>query len=333
MSHVVVRAKLTVCRGRGSLVTTERQHTVTLAELRLDDGPEAVVRARRAATRALTGTRWQASIPDVGLVVSELATNAVLHGAAPVHVRVSASAHVVRIEVSDGSRALPVRPPAGGEALTGRGMALVAATAGRWGAKPTQTGKTVWAEIGEARTELAPSELRVSEPVRADTDQHLITLGDVPTDLLLAAKNHVDGLVREFALAAGGAASGASGMLPPRLAELLATATIRFARPREAIKRQALEAVAAGAEWTRLELALPLDAAQAGEDYLAALEEIESYARAARLLTVESPPQHVAFRRWYVGSIVQQLRLAARGEAPKPVRSFEQYLLDALDEG
>ncbi|ABW16126.1 protein serine phosphatase with GAF(s) sensor(s) [Parafrankia sp. EAN1pec] len=77
---------------------------------------------------------------------------------------------------------------------------------------------------------------------------------------------------------------------------------------------------------------MPLDAADAGEEYLAALEEIESYARAARLLTLESPPQQVAFRRWYVGSLVTQLRIAARGGVPEPVRTFEQYLLDTLDE-
>ncbi|MCK9927676.1 SpoIIE family protein phosphatase [Frankia sp. Mgl5] len=305
----------------------------TLAELRLDATPDAVAYARRVATRALSGTRWQAIASDVALVVSELATNAVLHGSVPVYVRLRSGTSVIRVEVSDGSRAEPVRPPPDGGGLTGRGMALVAFTATRWGVEPDHGGKTVWAELGEAGThhEAVSDAPSPSEP-RADRGEYLITLGDVPTDLLLAAKHHVDGLIREFALAAGGAATGASGTVPQRLAELLELVTNRFARPREAIKRQALAAVAAGEPRTHLQLALPLDAADAGEEYLAALEEIESYARAARLLTLESPPQHVAFRRWYVGSLVTQLRIAARGGVPEPVRTFEQYLLDTLDE-
>src|SRR5262249_52322374 len=148
---------------------------------------------------------------------------------------------------------------------------------------------------------------------------------------LLSAKSHIDSLVREFALATHGEASGASAALPPRLAELFNIVTTRFGAPREAIKRQALAAAAARLARTNLDLSLPLSAADAGEEYLAALEEIEGYARAARLLTVESPPQHVAFRRWYVNALVDQLRAIGAGREPPSTPTFEQYLLGTLD--
>ena len=309
------------------------------AVFRLDGRSGGIDRMRRAADRLLTGGRWEPFLDDVRLVLSELATNALLHGAPPVEVRLLTGGAALRVEVGDASRVPPVRPPAGGDGLTGRGMALVAAASSRWGVDPAPGGKVVWAEFGGSGadseqtgplpirgvgTRTAPLEAPLASP------GHLVRLGDVPTDLLLAAKNHVDGLVREFALVAAGTATGLAVAVPERLAELLTTVTRRFAGPRQAIKRQALAAAAAGRPRTPLELVLPASAAADAEQYLAALEEIEGYARAARLLTVESPPQHVAFRRWYIGSLIEQLRAAERGETPSRPRSLEQYLLDTL---
>ena len=69
----------------------------------------------------------EASVADSArLGVSELVTNAILHGAPPVTVRVTASADVVRVEVEDTGTKLPIRLRAGGGAMTGRGLGLVA---------------------------------------------------------------------------------------------------------------------------------------------------------------------------------------------------------------
>ncbi|SNQ49306.1 Serine phosphatase RsbU, regulator of sigma subunit [Frankia canadensis] len=331
------------------------------AALRVDGRRGGIDQVRRVATRLLAGSRWESLTDDVRLVLSELATNALLHGAPPVEVRVLTGGAALRVEVGDASHVPPVRPPAGGDGLTGRGMALVAAAASRWGVEPAPGGKVVWAEFGPVeggedgpgdagagdagaagiRGAAVPGQagglpirgvMAQTQPVGAPRSSpgHLVRLGDVPTDLLLAAKNHVDGLVREFALVAAGAAAGVATAVPERLAELLTTVTSKFTGPRQAIKRQALAAAAAGRPRTPLELVLPASAATDAEQYLAALEEIETYARAARLLTVESPPQHVAFRRWYIGALIEQLRAAERGEGPVRTRSLEQYLLDTL---
>ena len=42
-----------------------------------------------------------------------------------------------------------------------------------------------------------------------------VALGEVPTDLLLAAKSHVDNVVRELTLASAGARAGLTTEVPP----------------------------------------------------------------------------------------------------------------------
>lgn len=310
--------------------------TVTLVS-----GPEAVPYARRWVADALDVTELAELVPDAELVVSELVTNALLHAGSPVTLRVTTERDSVRIEVGDGSRRAPLRALARPEAMTGRGLSLVAALSREWGVEPSPGGgKVVWCELALVG---AP------DPVPADDDfdvdallaewddvdpdaepRYTIELGDVPTDLLLGAKAHVDNIVREFTLAATGAASGHGAAIPPHLASLIEDVVSGFADARQAIKRQAIDAATRGDPRTTLTLSLPVSAADAGERYLAALDEADTYARAARLLTLETPPQHQVFRRWYVESLVAQLRAAAAGREPEPGESFERRLLHEL---
>lgn len=91
-------------------------------------------------------------IDCVELGVSELVTNAVLHGAEPISVRVRGTASHPRVEVHDGSTRAPV-PPSHSitndeDTLTtfGRGLDIVARTAIAWGASIEPSGKIVWFE-------------------------------------------------------------------------------------------------------------------------------------------------------------------------------------------
>ncbi|MEW1721205.1 ATP-binding protein [Streptomyces sp. NPDC093109] len=88
---------------------------------------------------------------SAALLVSELATNALLHGCLRGRlflVRVTLRTDVLRIEVSDarGER-LPVPRVADDRDCFGRGLAIVAGLADRWGVEPRTVGKTVFAEI------------------------------------------------------------------------------------------------------------------------------------------------------------------------------------------
>ena len=90
-----------------------------------------------------------------------------------------------------------------------------------------------------------------------------VNLGWVPTDLLMAAKSHIDNVVRELTLMKGESrTSGAA--LPPAMAALVRTVTEEFAEARNEIKSQALDAARRGDRYTDLVLHLPLEAADAG---------------------------------------------------------------------
>jgi anti-sigma regulatory factor (Ser/Thr protein kinase) len=83
----------------------------------------------------------------VGLAVSELAANAVLHARTPFIVAASRRGTTVRVDVVDGSSRLPECRAVDLDMVTGRGLLIVAATCDRWGYEPTPEGKRVWCEL------------------------------------------------------------------------------------------------------------------------------------------------------------------------------------------
>lgn len=93
----------------------------------------------------------KAVVADAVQAVSELVTNAMLHGgyvAKPhIQVKVVAIDMGVRIEVYDVSVVAPVECTVSDDAERGRGLAIVAALADRWGWEPTTRGKYVWCEL------------------------------------------------------------------------------------------------------------------------------------------------------------------------------------------
>ena len=314
------------------------------SELTLGSEVDAVPRARRFTAAVLAGVPV-GTVADAELIVAELVTNALLHAGPPAVLRIRRDGRTVRIEVEDVARQMPVSPPLNTEAMTGRGLSLVATLARGWGIEPGEAGgKVVWAELTSAADGAAApgGDPRSSDP-EIDVDallaawaedgsaepMYTVRIGSVPTDLLLAAKAHIDNLVREFTLARA-AGESAGGGLPAALERLVDTVTSGFASARAEIKRQAVAAAERGDPETDLLLTQPASAADAGEAYLAALDEADHYARAASLLTLETPPVHRVFRRWYVTALVDQLRARARGEHPPPTRSFLQVLAEEM---
>jgi serine phosphatase RsbU (regulator of sigma subunit)/anti-sigma regulatory factor (Ser/Thr protein kinase) len=108
----------------------------------------AVRRARdmvRAATTPLGLS--EDDVDTVILIVSELVTNALVHGAAPVTLRVRSSASRCYVEVADAARYRPHRRVARETDENGRGLELLQAMSRRWGVRPQVTGKVVWAQL------------------------------------------------------------------------------------------------------------------------------------------------------------------------------------------
>ncbi|MGW2512512.1 ATP-binding protein [Streptomyces scopuliridis] len=92
---------------------------------------------------------------DVLLCVSELVTNALLHGVPPgrgFRLNLRYDGDVLRVEVHDSGPGVPqIVDSADGEG--GRGLLLVAAFADRWGVGERNPGKVVWCEFEVRRRE------------------------------------------------------------------------------------------------------------------------------------------------------------------------------------
>ncbi|MGH9178392.1 MAG: ATP-binding SpoIIE family protein phosphatase [Acidimicrobiales bacterium] len=84
---------------------------------------------------------------DVELLASELSTNAVRHADSTFTVIVRYDGAMVRVEVGDGSRAVPSRRAPEVDDPGGRGIVLVEALSSKWGVTPTLEGKRVWFEV------------------------------------------------------------------------------------------------------------------------------------------------------------------------------------------
>jgi anti-sigma regulatory factor (Ser/Thr protein kinase) len=132
--------------GRGSGDAVSQTQVIEL-----DADADAPSRGRHAVIEVLDEWGCEPDTrEDLLLVVSELVTNAVVHGAEPIRVTMVRAPERVRVEVTDGAgEASPhgnPRPPTNAE--TGRGLSVVTRLAVAWGWRASPgSGKTVWAEL------------------------------------------------------------------------------------------------------------------------------------------------------------------------------------------
>jgi anti-sigma regulatory factor (Ser/Thr protein kinase) len=105
-----------------------------------------VARTRAMAREALDRWGLLELTPTVELLVSELVTNAFLHGGGDIDLRMIKATSLV-CEVRDDGHDLPHLCHAEGMDESGRGLQLVSHLAERWGTHRTPTGKVVWFEL------------------------------------------------------------------------------------------------------------------------------------------------------------------------------------------
>ena len=84
---------------------------------------------------------------DALLVVSELITNALIHGEGSLVLRASLTATDVQVSVTDSGDDLPRMLPIDPTRIGGLGLVVVDRTATDWGVAPFPGGKTVWAAL------------------------------------------------------------------------------------------------------------------------------------------------------------------------------------------
>jgi anti-sigma regulatory factor (Ser/Thr protein kinase) len=127
----------------------ERPELDVEASLRLPPSPSAAAMARKFIADFCSAAELPARLcQDAALMVSELVTNAVIHGRTSATVEVHRPADTLRVTVRDDNPALPAigdNPHL--EAENGRGLLIVSRTADRWGIEAGDGGKAIWFEL------------------------------------------------------------------------------------------------------------------------------------------------------------------------------------------
>lgn len=143
-----------VLSGRGStddvallLARTRGLKPSQVATWALPANPAVVARTRQLVLDKLAEWGLASMAFTVELVVSELVTNAIRHGAPPIRLRLVHDESTLIVEVSDCSGTAPHLRRAKTFDEGGRGLLLVAQLTERWGSRQSGEGKTIWAEM------------------------------------------------------------------------------------------------------------------------------------------------------------------------------------------
>jgi anti-sigma regulatory factor (Ser/Thr protein kinase) len=107
--------------------------------------PKSVGEARMHVRRALEA-QPQDVVDTAELLTSELATNAIRHGASGFELKIEMGRNI-RVEVRDKGTGRPAVVSARPRDPSGRGLGIVEALSSAWGVIPTAEGKTVWYEL------------------------------------------------------------------------------------------------------------------------------------------------------------------------------------------
>ncbi len=288
----------------------------------LETSPQSVKDARRWATLACRELGRDDLVDSAALGISELVTNALLHGAPPIRVRLRGTAHHPRLEVSDGSPVAPVPNPRSADhteldpesllTTVGRGLAVVAMHSVAWGSYRNDEGKTVWFEPTPAAVETPPAvefedlSSQPDEPVR-DDEGHVVLLRRLPVSSYLAWHVHVSDLQRELRLLS--LAHESAYPMARELSELFT----QFATQVRRIRGLA-DVRHANSDTVDIEVRIPPDAPVLMAKMTDVLELADAFCRAERMLTPPIGDELLSFQRWLLGEFIWQ----PEGREPLP---------------
>lgn len=298
---------------------------LNLDALPLEPDPESVRRARVWVREVLSRLQREDIVGPAELGVSELVTNAILHGTPPISVRVRGTRDHPRVEIRDAS----ARPPSVNVEMAdeehllatfGRGLGLVALHAAAWGAELTPEGKVVWFEPsddppaeGDVGGEVFDLDQTVSDRL-ADSglpdNPVRVRLVDVPVELYVRFRRRYYELGRELRLL-----SLAHGGTYPVAAEL-ADVFLQVEKERRLTRGipEAERALTSGEDRVTFDLQCPETAPETMTRLRDALERADEFCREQRLLVLAATPLEKRMQRWYLGEFARQ----ASGEDPLP---------------
>ena len=292
--------------------------------LALGPGPRGVHQARRWVVEAIGGLGRRDLTEAAELGVSELVTNALLHGTPPVTVRLGGTTEHPRVEVHDRSTEPPVLPDRSGTSdlgldgtldgeldddLTlvtfGRGLDIVARCAEAWGAEIEPAGKVVWftpaAEIGD---EGSPGQVTGLPPIPDPIDRHdqlAFHLLGVPREWLAEFQRHYLELRREVRLLA--LAHEEHYPLAKTLSDHFGTMHRQLVDGMEVDRT----GQAPGRQDTvDLVVHLSPDSVEAMGNLVELLDFADEFAARERLLSVARTPEQRTFQTWFLSEFVHQ---------------------------
>lgn len=287
----------------------------------LAPGPRGAAQARRWVVEVCAEIGRPDLRENAELAMSEVVTNAILHGKDPVTVRLRGTRAHPRVEVRDASP----EPPAltgdfaeeflGDLPTFGRGLAIVAGFSEAWGAERDGDGKLVWFEPSASTPENPVPGVVLGWDDDSDEtsfsaeDTILVHLLDVPVDLMQETLAHGAELRRELRLLAV-----AHQDTYPVASDLSAYFSALARDFRWQFGGEALTAaMQAGRDSADIDVTAPLDAS----DRFARLTELydlaDAFCRNERLLTLARSHEQVEFQSWLFGEFVRQ----GAGEEPR----------------
>jgi len=293
--------------------------------LTLSQSPRAAADARRWVAHICRELGRDDLVETAELGTSELVTNALLHGLAPISVSVRGTASHPRIEVRDGScePPAPPRPTADLDdelATFGRGLSLVAMSSVAWGASIEEEGKVVWFEPAPVIGDTDPSEAVIdnySEPGPAMLSDQAVPVELLGIDVELATGlwRQYDDLRRELRLLAV-----SHQEQYPLAANLSALFTTYEKQLPPQVSTAVREAADAGRPTVDLTVKVEPEAAPIMTTMLEMFDLADAFCRAERLLSLQRTALQRAFHVWYRTELVRQVdgAEATRFVRPEP---------------
>ena len=282
----------------------------TVHRLGLEPVPEAVPTARALLRDVVQRTDFAHRLDDGELALSELVTNAVLHGREPIQVSVVTSPAALRVEVCDANPVSPSFSMLDPTAVTGRGLLLISAVSDAWGVEPAPDGKVVWFELRagtDTQTELDIDALLASWGDELAEDPALedvrVVLTDLDVGLTARAEAHVEALLRELTLLATGTVSPAQR----RTATNVLAAAVGVEPVRAELRHQLSLAVARGDARVDVHLTIRREDAELVRDFSHAADAADRLSRSSPLLLAPAPAELSHARRSYLQRILAQL--------------------------
>ncbi|MEP6760145.1 MAG: hypothetical protein ABJA93_02120 [Sporichthyaceae bacterium] len=158
------------------------------------------------------------------------------------------------------------------------------------------------------------------------TDLLTVQVLRLPMAVSARSTQHFEELMREFALITLDSerdreATDSVRPVPERLLDLVAELTNEFAAFTTSVQAQREEAAARGDFEIDLTYHMPPSATDAVRQLETLLEEVDDFCRSGHhLITLATPPESLAFRRWYFTELLAQM------EQGRPPVSWPDYV-------